>query len=180
MEKAGALTYADLAAFPDDNVRRELIGGELIVSPSPKTRHQEVCMRLTVALAKYLEAHGGARAFFAPLDVVLSDRDVVEPDLIVVLDDQAEIITEPNIQGVPALLIEILSDPRMDRVRKRDLYARFKVPEYWVVDPDADRTEVYRLRGAGYAKPDIFEPGDVLEYSPLPGLRIEVASLLAR
>ena len=71
-------------------------------------------------------------------------------------------------QGVPALVIEIVSDNRMDRVRKRDIYARVGVDEYWIVDPEADRIEVYRLIGNLYAKPEIYEAGETLVYGPLP------------
>lgn len=112
-------------------------------------------------------------------DVLLSERDVVVPDLIVIRDDQQEILTEDNVKGVPALLVEIVSPStaRLDRMRKRDLYARYAVPEYWIVDPDADRVEVYRLREGAYGKPEILEPGDELPYGPLPGLQITVADL---
>lgn len=166
--------------MPDDNVIREIIDGELFVSPSPVTRHQAVSGRLYLVLGNFLAAHGGGMAFYSPLDVVFSDRNVVEPDLIVVTDDQRDIITEKNIQGVPALLVEIVSNPRRDRVRKRDLYARFKVPEYWIVDPEADRIEVYRLREGRYGKPEILETGEILEFARLPGLRVDLAALFAR
>jgi Uma2 family endonuclease len=174
------LTYADLEAFPDDGLHRELIDGELIVSPSPKTRHQVVSGRLFLALGNHINAHGGGTVYYAPLDVLFSDRDVVAPDLIVVADTDADIITEKNIQGVPTLLVEIVSDPRLDRVRKRDLYAKFGVPLYWIVDPDADRVEVYRLDAGRYLKPEILEPGDVLELDILAGFRLEVSDLFAR
>ncbi len=180
MAQSGTLTYADLAAFPDDNVRRELIHGDLLVSPSPNTRHQIISHRLTLALGHHVAQHGGGIVFTAPYDVVLSDRDVVEPDLIFVADPQSDIVTEANIQGVPALLVEIVSDPRVDRVRKRDLYARYGVPEYWIVDPDADRVEVYRHDQEGYGKPEILEPGETLETPLLPGLRVNLADLLQR
>lgn len=179
VERAGTLTYEDLLAFPEDGLRRELIAGELFVSPSPKTRHQEISVRLTLALGNYIETQGGARVFHAPLDILFTQRDVVEPDLLVVTDDQRDIITTDNIKGVPALLIEIVSDPRHDRVRKRELYERVGVPEYWIVDPDADRVEVFRLGERRYGKPEILEPGDDLTFAPLPGLRISIADLFA-
>ncbi|MEX2555730.1 MAG: Uma2 family endonuclease [Actinomycetota bacterium] len=179
MERSGTLTYDDLFVFPDDGLRRELIDGELIVSPSPKTRHQRISVRLILAFGGYLQEQGRGEAFSAPLDVLFSEGDVVEPDLIVVLDEQREIITENNIQGVPALLIEIVSDPRLDRVRKRDLYERVGVPQYWIVDPEADRVEVFRLGERGYGKPEILEPGDEVSFAPLSGLSISVAELLA-
>lgn len=174
------VTYDDLAAFPDDGLRREIIDGELIVSPSPKTRHQRLVGRLYLALGTHIEQKGGGEVFVAPFDVVLSDVNVVEPDLLFIAGDQSQILTDANVQGAPALAIEVVSDPRMDRVRKRDLYARFGVLEYWVVDPDADRVEVYRLQARGYAKPEILEPGETLTYERLPGLKIDLAVLFAR
>ncbi len=180
MEEVGTLTYADLETIPDDGLRRELLDGELIVTPSPRVRHQDLAGDLFVLFKNHLAAHGGGRAFIAPLDIILSDRNVVEPDMIFVAADQAQLITEKNIQGAPALLIEVLSNPRIDRVRKRDIYERFGIAEYWVVDPDADRIEVHQLRDGRYGKPAIFEPGDVLSYERLPGLSIDLRALLAR
>jgi Uma2 family endonuclease len=118
--------------------------------------------------------------FIAPLDILLSDSNVLEPDVFFVADSQSEIIDEPNIEGVPTLVIEVLSEPRIDRVRKRDIYARFGVPEYWIVDPDADRVEVYRLRDGGYGKPEIFEPGEQLVYPLLEGFVLDLSQLFAR
>jgi Uma2 family endonuclease len=180
MAPGGALTYEDLASFPDDGLRRELLDGKLIVTPAPRLRHQDVVLRLAMAFGNYLLAHGGGRVFIAPADVILSNRDVVEPDVLFVADSQLSILTEANVQGVPALLIEVLSNPHIDRVRKRDAYARFNVPEYWIADPDADRVEVYHLAGERYAKPEIFEPGDHLTYEGLPGLTIDVTQLFSR
>lgn len=180
MAKGAALTYADLASFPDDGLRRELIDGELIVSPSPRLRHQEVLARLYLLFGNHVAASGGGKVYFAPLDVLFSDTNVVEPDLLFVADDRLEILTEMNVQGSPTLVVEVLSNPRIDRVRKRDLYARFGVAEYWVVDPDADRVEVHRLHGDAYAKPEILEPGETLTYNRLPGLQIDLRKLFAR
>jgi Uma2 family endonuclease len=174
------LSYADLESFPDDGLRRELIGGQLFVTPSPITRHQQIVMRLASAFHVHLSNHGGGEAFLAPLDVVLSDHDVVEPDVFFVAAAQSEIVGERNVSGVPALLIEVLSEARSDRVVKRDLYERFGVPEYWIVDGDADRVEVYRNDGGRYAKPEIFEPGDTLTLESLPGFALDLATLLAR
>lgn len=180
MPEQRLLTYDDLLSFPDDGLRRELIEGELIVSPSPYTRHQVLSGRLFLAFANHLASAGGASVYYAPLDVIFSKHNVVEPDLIVVLDEQREIVTEANIKGVPALLIEIVSNPRLDRVRKRDLYAKFGVPEYWIVDPDADRVEVYHLGPDGYGKPAILEPGEMLGFDKLPSLAIDCTALFTR
>ena len=174
------LTYADLEAFPDDGLRRELLDGELIVSPSPKTRHQELVGRLHLALGNHVAAHGGGHVYLAPLDIILSDTNVVEPDLMFIANPQLGIITEKNIQGVPALLIEVLSNPRIDRVRKWEIYARFGVPEYWIVDPDSDWVEIYRLTDGAYGKPEILRAGEDLTFALLPDFRVALAELLAR
>lgn len=171
--------YADLALFPDDGLRREIIDGELIVSPSPVTRHQRIVGRLFLAIGNHVVEHGGGEVFVAPFDVVLSDRNVVEPDLLFIADGQAEIVTEANVQGVPALVIEVVSNPRMDLVRKRDLYERFGVAEYWAIDPGTDRVEIYRPNAGAYGAPTILLAGDRLETLTLPSLVIDVAALLA-
>lgn len=180
MAKQAALTYEDLASFPDDGLRRELLDGELLVSAAPYRRHQVVSGRFHLVLANHLKEHGGGEVYYAPVDVVLTERTVLEPDLLVVTDDQLHILTDANVQGPPALVIEILSNPRVDRVRKRDLYARYGVREYWIADHDADRVEVYRLRDGRYGKPEIFEPGDTLSTPLLPGLTIDVAEIFRR
>ena len=174
------LSYADLETFPDDGLRRELIEGQLVVTASPITRHQQLVVRLIVAFYAHLSEHGGGQVFPAPYDVVLSGHDVVEPDVIFVADERANIVGERNVTGVPSLLIEVLSDARTDRVRKRDLYARFGVPEYWIVDGEADRVEVYRLESGGYGKPEILEPGDTLTLEILAGFTLDIDILFAR
>ncbi len=174
------LTYEDYASFPDDGIRRELIDGEVHVTPSPVTRHQRIALRLARLLADHVDEHNAGEVFIAPYDVVLSPHDVVQPDIAFVARTDAGVVTEANIQGPPTLVVEVVSDPRTDRVRKRDLYARHGVPEYWVVDPDADRVEAYRLGGSSYPKPSIVEPGETLACASLPQLVVDVAALLVR
>lgn len=174
------LTYADFAALPDDLVQRELIDGEVVVTPAPNTRHQDVLGRLFLAFANHLTAADGGRVFVAPYDVVLTDHTVVEPDLVFVADDDPGLITEANLQGAPTLVAEVVSHSRTDRVRKRDLYARHGIGEYWVVDPDADRIEQYRLVGDIYPKPELFEVGEMLSPRCLPDLTVDLAELFRR
>jgi Uma2 family endonuclease len=180
MGERASYSYADLATFPDDLLRREIIDGELIVTAAPYLRHQQIVGELHWAFLSHLKAHGGGRIFIAPADVVLSDINVVEPDLVFVADDRLHVLTEKNVQGAPSLVIEVVSDSRMDRVRKRDLYARYGVPQYWVVDPETDRVEVDRLAGETYRKPEIFTPPETLTYEGLPGLAIDLTALFAR
>lgn len=173
------LTYEDFLAFPDDGIRREIVDGEALVTPAPNVRHQEIVLYLGTELTVHARAHGGGRAFVAPLDVRLSEHDVVEPDVIFVADDRLDIIKKNFMLGSPTLLVEVVSDPRTDRVRKRAIYAKAGVPAYWIVDPDADRDEVHRLAGTSYGKPQILEAGDVLALDELPGLAIDVSDLFA-
>ena len=180
VEPRKLLTYEDFLAFPDDGVRREIISGEVFEIPSPAVRHQDLVLFVGAALYNHVDSRGGGRVFVAPLDVRLSEHDIVEPDVIFVADDRLEIIQEKYILGAPTLLVEVVSDPRTDRVRKRDRYARAGVPTYWIVDPDGDRVEAYREAGGSYGKPAIFEPGDTLTMDALPGFAIEVARLFDR
>lgn len=174
-------TYTELVRdFPVDNVQREIFDGELVVSPGPNTRHQRIVRDLALEIQRHINGRSVGEVFFAPLDTVLSETDVVQPDVMFVADDRREIITEKNVQGVPSLVVEVVSDTRRDRVRKRDIYARYGVPEYWIMDPEVDRVEVYKLLDGDYGKPEILEPGETLTYDKLPGLQIDLAKLFAR
>jgi Uma2 family endonuclease len=133
-------TYDDFVNFPDDGKRHEIIGGEHYVTPSPNTRHQAVSMNLTRAFILYLEQHPGGRLFAAPFDVVFSDLDIVEPDLLYVSRERAGVLTSQHVRGAPDLVIEILSPGtrKTDELTKRALYERFGVLEYWMVDLERD------------------------------------------
>ena len=141
------LTYDDFVLFADDGKRHEIIGGEHFVTPSPNLRHQQLVGRLHVEIAVYLKTHPRmGQVFLSPLDVVLSRYDVVEPDLLFVAGDQTAILTEKNIQGPPALVIEVLSKStrKRDAQTKRRLFERTGVREYWLVDPELDIVQVLR------------------------------------
>ena len=103
------MTYDDLLLLPEDGLRHEIIDGEHYVNASPVTKHQRVSIRLIVEISFYLREHPVGELFHAPLDIVFSRYDVVEPDLLYVSNERREIITTKNIQGSPDLLVEILS-----------------------------------------------------------------------
>jgi Uma2 family endonuclease len=141
------LTYDDFLLFPDDGKRHEIIDGVHYVTASPNLRHQEVVGRLYAEIYLYLKAHPEAgRVFISPLDVVLSRYDVVEPDVLFVSSDQAEVLTEKNLQGPPSLAVEVLSPStrKRDARLKRHLFERTGVREYWLVDPELDTVQVFR------------------------------------
>ena len=132
------LTYADYLETADDE-RYELLSGALIRFPSSRERHQYVLGRLFLRLGAFIYGRNLGKVYCSPFDVVLSDTDVVQPDLLFVSNGRESIITPENIQGAPDLVVEILSPATAarDRTLKLDLYARHGVQEYWIVDPDA-------------------------------------------
>jgi Uma2 family endonuclease len=146
------LTAAEFLLLPEDGGRRhELIDGVHYVTPSPTVTHQVLCGRLYLALGNFLAARPGLGRVFFPLDVVLSDYDVIAPDLLVVVPDQNEILTEMNVQGAPALAIEVLSPGtrRRDEGVKRRLLDEKGARECWIVDPKQSRVTVFRRAGDG-------------------------------
>ena len=173
------LTYQDLQAFPEDNLRRELIDGELIVTAAPVPRHQRVVAELLTELRLYCRQHGG-EALPAPLDVYLTETDVVEPDVLYVRPENLGRFEKRYFRSAPDLVVEVSSPStrRIELIRKRDLYERFGVPEYWFVDLDADRVEVYRIEESRYARPVLFVRGDTLGTPQAPGFAMGVDDLL--
>ncbi|HET9766210.1 MAG TPA: Uma2 family endonuclease [Thermoanaerobaculia bacterium] len=182
-QTAPKLTYDDLVLFPDDGKRHEIINGEHYVSPSPNVRHQRVLRRLSLLLHHFVEANRLGEVFFAPLDVVFSIHDVVQPDFIFVSNARASILTAANLQGSPDLVVEVLSpsNRRYDEDRKRGLYERAEVGEYWIVDPEADTVKVYRREGEQLGRPVLFSArdGDRLTSPLFPGLEIALPDVLA-
>ena len=177
--KTTGLTYVDLEAFPDDNFRRELIHGELVETPAPSTRHQAVVAKLVHRLSTHCESHGG-QVFPAPTDVYFSDDSVLEPDVLYVRPEHAARVEERFVRRSPDLVVEVSSPStrHLELVRKRDLYERYGVPEYWYVDLDADRVEAYRLREGRYGVPELLPREEILESSAAPGFSIAVGDLL--
>jgi Uma2 family endonuclease len=168
------LTIEDFESFPDDGMRHEIIDGEHYVTPSPNLRHQAISRNLTVLIGWFLRDHPMGRVYQAPLDVVLSRFDVVEPDLLFVSSAGSADLTKKNVQGAPDLVIEILSPGtrKTDERTKRDRYALFGVREYWIVDPELETIKVQRRGAAGYETPRelALERSEVLSTELLPGL----------
>ncbi len=176
------LTYDDFVLFPDDGQRHELIDGEHYVTPSPNLRHQAILGNLHWLIRSYLETHPIGQVFFAPLDVIFSNVDVVEPDLMYLSHARAaEVATTLNLRGAPELVIEIVSPGtrRRDATIKRRLYERSGVEEYWIVDPEVDVVRIYRRAGDSFGRiVEISrERGDVLRTSRLPGLEVPLADV---
>jgi len=180
MKPAGSdvkLTYDDFLQFPDDGKRHELIDGEHYVTPSPNTKHQQVSGNLHWLIRSYLERHPIGKVFYAPFDVLFSQFDVVEPDLLFVSSARlSEVVTLKHVIRAPDLIVEIGSPStrRRDETIKRRLYERSGVKEYWIVDPDVDVVRVYRPGEGSYTRPLelSLEAGDTLTTPLLPGLEL--------
>jgi Uma2 family endonuclease len=131
-------TAEDLAEMPDDGRRYEVLGGELIVSPAPSTRHQWVSVELTAQIRSFARRKQLGLVFSAPLDVRLGRHDIVQPDIVFILNEHLHILQAWGIEGSPDLLVEIVSPSSRlnDRIRKSAIYADQGVPEYWIVDLD--------------------------------------------
>lgn len=179
------LTYDDFLHFPDDGKRHEIIDGEHYVTPSPNTRHQRLVRRLLVSIDRHLQEHPGTGEIFgAPFDVVLSFHDVVEPDLLFIAADQSGALTDKNVQGPPALVVEVLSKStrKKDAQTKRRLFERTGVREYWLVDPELDLVQVLRRTDAGkLARVEKLTAEDdgVLTTPLLPGWQLSMRTLFA-
>lgn len=144
------LTYNEYVLFPDDGNRHEIIDGRHFMNAAPVPRHQAISRHIHNQLYQQIEVNKLGEVIYAPIDLQLSDVDVVQPDLVVVLAGN-RIITQTRIRGVPDLVIEILSpsNRRHDTELKKQLYEQFAVPEYWIVDPDECIVWRYRLNEAG-------------------------------
>ena len=175
------LTYEDYARTPDDE-RWELLNGELVMVPSPLTTHQAVQVGLGWRMAMFVEQRGLGHVFFAPTDVVLSDADVVQPDLLFISSEREHIITRANIQGAPDLAVEIRSPSTAERDQtvKRRLYEEHGVKEYWLVDPDAMTVTVLLLGERGYREVGTYSLGQTLTSPTLEGFSVDLAEVFRR
>jgi Uma2 family endonuclease len=173
------VNFDDWLQTPDDGRRYEILGGEFFVSPPPNLLHQRISKNLFLKLSQHLEATAAGEAFYAPVGVKLSEENVVEPDLVVVLEENRHRIGTQAIEGPPDLVVEILSPGTAGRDLgpKRALFERGGVPEYWIVDPEAATVEVLGLAGGAYRRIGLFGHGEHLRSRRLVGLEIAVEAV---
>ena len=173
------LTYEDYCLLPNNGKRYEIIDGELFVTPSPLRRHQRVLANLLYYLTEFVKKHDLGEVYPAPFDVVFSEYDVVEPDILYVSKARASVMTEKNIQGAPDLVVEVLSEStaQIDRTTKLKLYARYGVGEYWVIDPAVCSAEIYRLVPGGYELAAQLDSAQSLTSPLFPGFTLPLTRL---
>ncbi len=164
-------TYQDYLHTPDDQ-RYELLDGELIMAPAPNLGHQRIDTRLGSLLHTFAQEKGLGEVFHAPCDVVLSNTDVVQPDLLFISNERAHLLLGgDNVLGAPDLVVEILSPSTAgrDRTLKRVLYAKHGVKEYWLVDPDARTVTVLQLAEGAFEVEAIYGEGQAMTSPMLVG-----------
>ena len=173
------VSYPDLERAPEDGRRYELYDGEVFVVPAPLPLHQLVVDRFADALKAYRQEHGGL-VFFSPLDIVFSEFDVAQPDVVFFERGRERLIDlRKPIRVSPDLAVEVLSPSTAatDRGKKMQLFARYGVREYWLVDPDARTLEVYWLAGDAYLLVQSASDSGAALSTILPGFSVSASAL---
>jgi Uma2 family endonuclease len=144
---APPLTVAEYKNLPETGPRYQLIEGDLYMAPAPNRFHQDISRNLGVILANYLAAHPIGVLYSAPFDVYLTDIDVFQPDLLIVLNESRRILTDAGAEGAPDFVVEVLSPKtrQLDLINKKRTYARMGVKELWIIDPEPKDLTVYRF-----------------------------------
>ena len=169
-------TYQDYQHTPEDQ-HYELLDGELIMAPAPNLGHQQISVSLGARLYTFVQKQDLGKVFHAPCDVVLSNADVVQPDLLFVSHQRAHLLLGgANVLGAPDLVVEILSPSTAgrDRTLKRTLYAKHGVQEYWLVDPDARTVTVLRLDAGAFEVAALYGEGQTMTSPMLEGFAVEL------
>jgi len=135
-----------VAELPETRQPVELWNGEIIMSPAPHPEHQEITLHFASALKEFVSRHDLGKVYTSPVDVVLTPRRVVQPDVLFIAKARLGIVKQ-CIDGVPDLAMEVISEHswQRDRIEKKALYEQAGLPEYWIVDPDSKAIEVFAL-----------------------------------
>lgn len=174
--RQGEWTYEDYMKLPNDGRRYEILNGVLLLMPSPKDSHQNAVGWIHHYLVIYVRLTGLGKVRMAPLDVKLGRKNVFQPDVLVVLNDHAERLTEEGVIGAPDLTVEVFSPSTglEDRVDKHREYALAGVTEYWIVNPERYTVEVFSLEGREYRSLGIFSGKDTLPTKVVPNFPVHV------
>lgn len=174
-------TYDDLSKeLPETKVPIELWDGEFIMSPSPSFFHQRISDRFHDFLKAWIRPRQLGETVAAPMDMVLTQRNVTQPDVLFIGKDRLHVIQD-RIRGPADLVLEIISEGsrHRDRIEKRDLYEQHGVREYWIADPDAETVEVLFLETGEYRLVGRWRPGESARSKLLEGFSVDVAALFA-
>lgn len=172
-------TYKDYLELPDDKNRYEIINGELVMTPAPKINHQRISGIIELQLRLFVEKNKLGEVFDAPCDVFLTEKDIVQPDILFVSNENKKIITEDNIKGAPELVIEIISPTTAyyDLIEKKELYEKFGVKEYWIVDPKKQWVEIYTPTNKKFKLAQRIEKSGQVSSKLLKGFQLELKEI---
>jgi Uma2 family endonuclease len=175
------LTWEDIKNLPESHGRTEIVDGELIMSPTAGSRHQQICSALGAELYAHVRENRIGVLFSSPAHVILAEHTHYEPDLCFVASQRRSIIKESYIEGAPDLIIEVISESNRshDTVVKFRDYARFGVREYWLVDPRENVISTWRLHEDHYELLARAAPGVKVTSQVLPSLPLDPARVLA-
>ncbi|HET6528610.1 MAG TPA: Uma2 family endonuclease [Balneolaceae bacterium] len=173
------VTYDDYRTLPDDGKRYEIIGGELYMTPAPTTYHQRILGNLYMQMRHFTDKSNLGEVLMAPVDIVLSMTDVIQPDLIYIAKSRAHIITRKNIVAAPDLVVEIISESTeaIDQNQKKQLYERYGVKEYWLVYPEKKQVEQFILRDQAFTLQNTYQVPDSLKSNILSGFSVELKNI---
>jgi Uma2 family endonuclease len=175
-------TYEEYRVLPETGPRYQLVDGDLLMSPAPTFWHQELLMRLATALRVFAEGKRAGKVVCAPLDVILSDEDVFQPDIVFVSAGHRKLIVPEGIRGTPDLCVEVLSPTNrgVDLGTKRLQYAKYGLAELWIADPDANTLQVFRLQEDPNNAVAVLTARDTITTPLLPGFAMKLDKLFAK
>ena len=170
------MTYTQYCLLPEDGKQYEVIDGELFMTPAPRPKHQKIVLRLAEELSGFVRKSGLGEVFVAPVDVLLEQHTILQPDVLFIRQERLAIVKEDAIEGPPDLVVEVLSPSTFykDLRKKMTAYSQFGVQEYWIVDSETETIEIYTRRDDKLQMARKFSSGESLESALLPGLRLAV------
>ena len=183
-------TFADLRKVdPEDEKLYDIVGGELVGYTSPNPRHAAIVMEIALYLGEAQRA-GYGRARTAPLSVAFDyaeradeAEDVTHPDLLFVREERRAMFGEQCVEGAPDLIVEVLSRTTrgldLPGGAKFEIYERYGVEHYWIVDVDTRTISQFQLRDDTYGEPVVLRPGDTLRCALFPEITRPVAQIFA-
>jgi len=176
---ATKMTYDQYCLLPDDGMQYEVIDGELFATPAPTPKHQDIVGKLYARLLAFVEANKLGKVYVAPVDILLEEHTVVQPDILFIRQERLSIIGEKKVDAAPDLAVEVLSPTTFykDLRKKMAAYSQFGVQEYWIVDPEKESIEVHTRGSKGLQLSQSFSSEETLKSALLPGFQLRLNSI---
>ena len=176
---ATKMNYDQLCLLPEDGNQYELFDGELVMTPSPRAHHQEIVTKLSALLSQHVQRSSLGKVYVAPLDTIMDEHNVVQPDILFVSRERVAEVVKEWIEGAPDLVVEVLSPSTFhkDLRRKMRVYSQFGVQEYWIVDPEEETLALYHRSGEKLQLARQFASHETFQSPLFPGFEFEVRSI---